>query len=219
MRRCSETMEAEMTHAEQVFLQKIIREENYSGAHLEIGTAAGGTLCKMMRCFEEQTRPKFVVVDRMTYFPDQLEIVKENLAENELTEQGVEFRTKTSSEAFQVAVKQNDQFDFILIDASHKILGVMSDLRWTRLLNVGGIVCFHDYSDKFPGVKLSVDRFLLHHKNYERVGLADTLLAIKKKSTCASPEVSMLDSAYSVAMYLPLEIQRKVNKWKKSKAA
>ncbi|MBL4885252.1 MAG: class I SAM-dependent methyltransferase [Planctomycetaceae bacterium] len=219
MRRCSQTLEAEMTPSEQIFLQQIIQEENYSGTHLEIGTAAGGTLCKMMGCFDNQSRPKFVVVDRMTYFPNQLDIVKENLATNGLSEQGLEFRTTTSSDAFQIAVEQEDQFDFMLIDASHKILAVMADLRWTRLLNVGGIVCFHDYADKFPGVKLSIDRFLSQHKNYERVGLADTLLAIRKTAPCASPEVSIMDSAYSVMMYLPLEVQRKIGKWKKRKAA
>lgn len=219
MRRCSETLEAEMTPAEQKFLQNIIRKKNFSGPHLEIGTAAGGTLCKMMKCFDDQTRPKFVVVDRMTYFPNQLTIVKENLSQNGLPEKGVEFRTTTSAEAFAQAEKQDDRFDFILIDASHKILAVMADLRWLRLLNVGGIACFHDYAERFPGVKLSIDRFLSRYKNYEKIGLADTLLAIRKTASCESPEVSPLDRVYSMMMYLPLEVQRKINKAKKQKAA
>lgn len=219
MRRCSETLEAEMTPAEQELLQNIIRKENFAGTHLEIGTAAGGTLCKMMNCFDDQTRPKFVVVDRMTYFPDQIDIVKENLSEHGLSQQGVEFRTTTSSDAFRLAVEQEDQFDFMLIDASHKILAVMSDLRWTRLLSVGGVVCFHDYADKFPGVKLSIDRFLSRYKNYEQIALADTLLAIRKTAPCETLEVSAMDSAYSAMMYLPLEIQRKINKWNKRKSA
>ncbi len=219
MRQCSKTLEAEMTPAEQNFLQKIICEKNFSGSHLEIGTAAGGTLCKMMKCFREQTRPKFVVVDRMSYFPNQLSIVRENLSNNGLSENGVDFRTTTSSEAFQQAVKQNDQFDFMLIDASHKILSVMADLRWLRLLNVGGVACFHDYADKFPGVKLSIDRFLSRYRNYEKIGLTDTLLAIQKKAPCESLEVSALDRAYSAIMFIPLEVQRKINKSKKQKAA
>ena len=219
MRRCSETLEAEMTPAEQQLLQDLIRKENFSGPHLEIGTAAGGTLCKMMKCFEEQTRPKFVVVDRMTYFPDQLNIVKENLASNGLSEKGVDFRTTTSAEAFALAEKQDDHFDFMLVDASHKILAVMADLRWMRMLNVGGIACFHDYADKFPGVKLSIDRFLSRYKNYEIIDLADTLLAIRKTAPCEALEVSTLDRAYSVMMYLPLEVRRKINKSKKQKAA
>ncbi len=219
MRRCSETLEAEMTAAEQRLLQNLIRQENFSGPHLEIGTAAGGTLCKMMQCFNEQTRPKFVVVDRMTYFPDQLKIVKRNLAENGLSEKGVDFRTTTSAEAFVTAQKQDEHFDFILVDASHKILAMMADLRWLRLLNVGGIACFHDYSDKFPGVKLSIDRFLSRYKNYEIINLADTLLAVRKTAPCETQEVSPLDRAYSVMMYLPLEVQRKLNKSKKQKVA
>ncbi len=95
----------------------------------------------------------------------------------------------------------------------------MADLRWMRLLNVGGIACFHDYADKFPGVKLSIDRFLSRYKNYEKIELADTLLAIRKTAPCETLEVSTLDRAYSVMMYLPLEVRRKINKSKKQKAA
>ncbi|HBN74302.1 MAG TPA: hypothetical protein DD473_00460 [Planctomycetaceae bacterium] len=214
MRACSETLEAEMTIAEQEFLQGLIREENFSGSHLEIGTAAGGTLCRMMSCFNDDSRPKFVVVDRMTYFPKQNEIVAENLRQHGLSPEAVDFRTATSSEAFKIAEQKEDRFDFMLVDASHKILAVMSDLRWTRLLNVGGIACFHDYADKFPGVKLSIDRFLKQHPNYEVIGQADSLLAIRKTGPCAQGEVSMMDSAYSVIMHFPLVVDRKINKWK-----
>jgi predicted O-methyltransferase YrrM len=216
-RACAETLDAEMTFPEQEFLQKLILHENSPGAHLEIGTAAGGTLCRMMKCFSDETRPPFVVVDRMTYFPDQQQTVIENLKRNGLSANQVDFRTTTSSTAFRRANRRKESFDFMLIDASHKILAVMADLRWTRLLNVGGVVCFHDYSDKFPGVKLAVDRFLKHHPNYEPVGLVESLLALRKAAPCPSKEVSLFDSVYSVMMYLPLEVDRKINKWKTSK--
>ncbi|MCA8988886.1 MAG: class I SAM-dependent methyltransferase [Planctomycetaceae bacterium] len=217
MRRCSETFEAEMTPAEQEFLQSLIRDRNFTGPHLEIGTAAGGTLCHMMTCFKDQTRPKFVVVDRMTYFPHQQETVQENLRRHGLDPRTVEFRTQTSAQAFRDAQQSKDQFDFMLIDASHKILAVMADLRWTRLLSVGGLCCFHDYSPRFPGVKLSIDRFLSQHDNYEIVDVVDTLLALRKTGVCSSGEVSLLDSAYSLAMYVPLEVDRKLAKWRNSK--
>lgn len=216
-RPCAETLEAEMTLPEQEFLQTLIRQEHFSGTHLEIGTAAGGTLCRMMNCFTDETRPRFVVVDRMTYFPDQQQTVIENLTRNGLSADQVDFRTTTSSEAFNQASRNRDNFDFILIDASHKILSVMADLRWTRLLNPGGIVCFHDYGEKFPGVKLAINRFLKHHSNYAPIGLADSLLALRKTAPCPSKEVSLLDSAYSVLMYLPLEVDRKISKWKSSR--
>lgn len=216
-RPCAKTLEAEMTVREQEFLQNLIQKEHFSGAHLEIGTAAGGTLCRMMNCFTDETRPPFVVVDRMTYFPDQYQTVIENLKRNGLPAGQVDFRTTTSSEAFSRASRNRDSFDFILIDASHKILSVMADLRWTRLLNAGGVVCFHDYDDKFPGVKLAIDRFLRHHSNYEPIGLADSLFALRKTTPGPRKEVSLFDSAYSVMMYLPLEVDRKISKWKSSR--
>ena len=58
-----------MTAEEHDFLFELIRDRQLTGQHLEVGTAAGGTLCAMMQCFAEQSRPPFVVVDRMTYFP------------------------------------------------------------------------------------------------------------------------------------------------------
>lgn len=216
-RSCALTLEAEMSPREQEFLQALIRQENFSGAHLEIGTAAGGTLCRMMRCFTDETRPQFVVVDRMSYFPNQQQTVIENLERNGLAAGQVEFRTATSSQAFRRASRNGDRFDFILIDASHKILAVTADLRWTRLLNPGGVVCFHDYCDRFPGVKLAIDRFLKHHTNYQPIGSAESLLALRKTAPCPWKEVSLFDGAYSVMMYLPLEVNRKINKWKTSK--
>jgi len=44
----------------------IIKREKFRGLHLEVGTAAGGMLCQMMLCFDDDQRPPFVAVDRMT---------------------------------------------------------------------------------------------------------------------------------------------------------
>ena len=150
MRNCATTLEAEMTTEEHDFLLELIRDRQFTGQHLEVGTAAGGTLCAMMKSFAEQSRPQFVVVDRMTYFPDQMETVRQNLQNHQLDPDTLDFRVATSAAAFAAAEKSGDRFDFILLDGNHKILAVMADLRWTRLLNPGGIICLHDYSHQFP---------------------------------------------------------------------
>lgn len=219
MRRCATSLEGEMTKAEHAFLFGILRREKFEGPHLEIGTAAGGTLCAMMRCFEDATRPQFVVVDRMTYFPNQMEAVELNLRRHGLDPAKVDFRIATSTAAFLDATERGDTFDFILLDGGHKILNVMADLRWTRLLNVGGMICLHDYVPKFPGVKLSVDRFLEGHSHFQIVGQADSLIALQKVSAGARPEVSRLDRAYALAMHLPLLTRRKLDKWRSKRAA
>lgn len=217
MRRCATTLEGDMTVDEHEFLLRVLRDGHFEGAHLEIGTAAGGTLCSMMRAFEDDVRPPFVVVDRMTYFPNQLATVRQNLTDQGLNPDTVDLRVATSNDAFRRAMAGREEFDFMLIDATHKIFSVMADLRWTRLISVGGVLCLHDYCKKFPGVRLAVDWFLRHHVNYEVIGQTGTLIAIRKTSAAKRREVGPLDRAYSVSMYLPLQIQRKANKWKTAK--
>ncbi|MCE9554296.1 MAG: class I SAM-dependent methyltransferase [Planctomycetes bacterium] len=219
MRKCATSLEGEMTKAEHEFLLGLLRREKFEGAHLEVGTAAGGTLCVMMRAFDDATRPQFVVVDRMTYFPNQMEAVDINLRRHNLDPAKVDFRVAMSTTAFREATERGDTFDFILLDGGHKILNVMADLRWTRLLNVGGMICLHDCVPKFPGVKLSVDRFLAGHPHFQIVGQADSLIALQKVSAATRPEVSRLDRAYALAMHLPLLTRRKLDKWRSKRAA
>jgi predicted O-methyltransferase YrrM len=219
MRRCETTLEAEMTPTESAFLRELLTTERRSGPHLEIGTAAGGTLCHMMACFPNTSRPPFVVVDRMTYFPQQAETVRNNLNRHGLPADTVDFRIAASDQAFQEAARRGDRFDFMLIDACHKIRAVTSDLKWTRLLNVNGLVCLHDYTPKFPGVMFAVDRFLSRNSNYEVVGRGDSLLAIRKRAASSRREVSLSDSAYGLIMSLPLAMERKIRKWNLRKSA
>lgn len=219
MRRCETTLEAEMTPAESAFLRELLTAERRSGPHLEVGTAAGGTLCHMMACYPNTSRPRFVVVDSMRYFPQQAEIVRNNLSQHGLPADTVDFRISASDYAFQEATRRGDKFDFILIDACHKIRAVTSDLKWTRLLNVDGLVCLHDYTPKFPGVMLAVDRFLARNANYEIAGQAESLLAIRKTAESNRPEVSLTDSAYGLVMSLPLAMERKLRKWNQRKSA
>lgn len=209
MRRCATTLEAEMSTEEHQLLVDVLRSDHGSGTHLEIGTAAGGTLCEMLAAFEARPRPPFAVVDSMQYFPDQLETVKRNLAGHGFNPQTIDFRVATSEAAFSQAEAAGDTFDFILIDGCHKIRAVMSDLKWTRLVNVGGIICLHDYSPRFPGVTKAVDRFLSRNPNYERIGLAGSLLALRKTAMASRPEVSRADELYALAWYLPLQLRKK----------
>jgi predicted O-methyltransferase YrrM len=209
MRRCATTLEAEMTGDEHRLLLETLRSLGRRGRHLEIGTAAGGTLCAMLGAFADGQPPPFVVVDPMQYFPDQLATVQRNLSDHGLDPSAVDFRLGTSAELLPAATSADDAFDFILIDGCHKIRSVMTDLKWTRLLNVGGVVCFHDYTPKHRGVWLAVNRFLATHRNYEVIGQADTLLVVRKTAPSARPEVSLADEWYAQAWYLPLQLERK----------
>jgi len=180
MRECAETMEPEMTLDEQSLLQRLITENQFPGLHLEVGTAAGGSLCLMLKCLSTPKKQNFVVVDRMRYFPDQHQCVINNLNKNGLEPDSVRFITASSRDAYSLAKREGFTFDFALIDAGHKALSVLLDSRWASLLNTNGIICFHDYAPRCPGVMWAVDKFLSRNKNYTILEKSDSLISIKK---------------------------------------
>jgi predicted O-methyltransferase YrrM len=213
-RRCATTLKPEMTDEELSGLKGWIQEASLEGRHLEIGTAAGGTLCFMMNSFEGDARPAFAVVDTMAYFDGQLDIVKSNLTQNGLDARQVDFRIMSSDAAFAISEAEGERFDFILVDASHKIRHVMADLRWLRLLNVGGLACFHDYAARFKGVCWPIDRFLQRSSQFSRVGLAGSLLCIRRDTTSARPEVTSCDRIWALLwspiLQLDLSLQKRL---------
>lgn len=212
MRASATTLEAEMTPEESQALEQLLRTEQLKGAHLEIGTAAGGTLRAMMSLYPEAKRPKFVVVDTMKYFPAQKEIVETNLRSASIDPAVVDFRVGDSWSEFRKAEAAGEQFDFMLIDASHKLNHVTRDLSWTRMLRPGGYVCMHDYADAFPGVKQAADRFISRHKNYSREKLAGSLLILRKKAASSSTEVSAWDRLAAEFQNLFNQLSRSIRK-------
>ena len=68
---------------------------------------------------------------------NQLDIIKSNSL-NGLDAASVDFRIISSAEAFRKAEERDEQFKFILVDASHKIRHVMADLRWLRVWKWAG---------------------------------------------------------------------------------
>mgnify|MGYP001811996414 FL=1 len=130
---------AEMAPEQIAYLEALIAAEDFPGAHLEIGTAAGVTLAAMAGAMPSPHDPAFVVVDNMRYFPDQMGVIRANLERAGVDPESVEFRVGDSRSLFRQAERAGDAFDFILIDASHRIRNVTADLRWTRLLRDGGV--------------------------------------------------------------------------------
>jgi predicted O-methyltransferase YrrM len=216
MPRCATTLEAEMTPAEHALLLDTLRSSGRTGRHLEIGTAAGGTLCAMLGAFGDGQRPPFAVVDPMKYFANQLDAVRKNLRDHGFDPAAIDFRVATSQIAFLDADTRRESFDFMLIDGCHKIRSVMTDLKWTRLLSVGGVACFHDFTPKHRGVWLAVNRFLAKHPNYRIAAQADSLLVVRKTAASSAPEITPADEFYALAWYLPLQLERKWQRLRKA---
>jgi len=185
-------IEAECTEAEITALVGAMSERKLTRAHLEIGTAAGGTLKRMLLAYPSTERPKFVVVDPLTYFPKQREAIEANLASAGIDPRSVEFRVETSAKALKKALRAQEGFDFILIDGNHSLRPVTEDLRWTRLLVPGGFVCLHDYVHLdhvvIPGVKIALDRFLARHANYRLQEVVGGM-AVVQKLDWGEPEI------------------------------
>jgi hypothetical protein len=177
----------------------LLRAADLKGPHLEIGTAAGKTLQAMMLVYNEGWRPPFVVVDPFTYFPGQLDHVRDNLRSAGIDPSTVDFRVGTSWGLVTEALASNESYSFIFIDAVHSVLEVTQDLRWTRMLEPGGYVCIHDYKPKFPGVKWAVRWFLWRNRNYRMIGLAGSLAVLHKSGVSTVRESGALDLAAAQA--------------------
>jgi hypothetical protein len=207
-----------MNKEELDLLLNVISKYNGKKAHVEIGTAAGGTLWRMMNCFGRKNHPPFLVVDPMGYFLNQLETVRNNLTANNANLEKVEFRQIPSSEALIQARKSDEKFSFILIDGRHKIRYVMEDLMWGELIEAGGLLCLHDYTEAFPGVMKSVNWFIKNNPHYTVEAQAGSLLVLRKDKESDSPEVGTFGIFYAWcwAPYLQIlpSILKRVNKYK-----
>lgn len=212
MRESATTLASEVSGNELSALLSVLRSSALTGPHLEIGTAAGGTLKELILSYPEGKRPRFVVVDPMSYFPDQMAIVRRNLSSAGIDPDAIEFRVGKSWPMFQSAERKGERFSFIFIDGSHKIHHVTEDLAWTRLLEVGGIVCFHDYADKFPGVMNAVDRFLRRYPEYRILTRIESLLVVQKNAAGSRREISAWDRVRARLMNIRHQLDESLRK-------
>lgn len=185
------TMESELTAPELGEVLKQIRQQAALKRILEVGSAAGGTLCEMIRVVDHEFEPNRVevcVVDTFEYFKDHEVIWRENLTRCGIDPDRVRLWKGKSNEVR--AGKQKElpcpYFSFILIDAGHKLKDVVRDTRWLEFLEVGGVAAFHDYSERFPGVCRAVDIFLARNPGFKMESRQGTLIVIRKTRAGAS---------------------------------
>lgn len=219
MRACAETLEPETSPAELAALTDLLKGAGLDGRHLEIGTAAGGTLRELLASYPADRRPPFVVIDPMSYFPDQLGTVRRNLAERGVDPDGVEFRVGFSQDEFPKAAARGERFQFVFIDGDHSATGVMRDMMWARLLEVGGYLCLHDVGPRSPDVLWVVARFLRKYPNYEKVAHVGTMLALRKRAPSAEPEISGLDRLLAHPVKMGIKWRRSLRRRLGNRAA
>lgn len=213
VRQSSITLESECSVAEQQALTDQLKNANYTGAHLEIGTAAGGTLKQLMGVYPDAaTRPEFYVVDPLTYFPDQLEKVRTNLKNSDIDPDSVTFWVGKTPDHLSKAMGAGHMFDFVFIDGDHRAYHVTVDLQWADLVNVGGTICLHDRQPKFPGVGWAIDRFLDKNPNFKFVSQTDSLVILEKTADAPGTAVSSSDLAVAWWIQKKLKYARSIRK-------
>ncbi len=209
-RPCATQLTSEMTQQELDALRSIVGSRKRPGRHLEIGTAAGGTLCEMMLAATHQ--PGFVVIDTMNCFANQRQIVEQNLASHGLQTGQVEFREMRSWDAFHRSRQTLEAFDFVLINGMHKFRYVMQDLHWAALLNPNGILALHDYTPRLRSVKWAADYFLANNRNYHRLELAGSLLLMEKTAPDGPRGPNLLPDSVASFMHPLFQFENSVRK-------
>lgn len=214
MRKCASTLESEMSTNETDSLIEALARSEFTGTHLEIGTAAGGTLCKIVKHYLMRSSkvPKFLVIDSFKYFPDQFELVKRNLKQNGIDESLISFHKANSYDVFNESDTNGLELDFILIDANHKLKYVIADLRFTRFLRSGGILCVHDYSLKHRGVYIACNHFMKKYENYSLISKVGSLLILKKERESKSLEISLFTLLMANVLNIFLQFRNSIQK-------
>jgi len=207
-----------MTDAEVYSIKNAIKDSKLTGLHIEIGTAAGGTLCEILKCYQNELKvvpPQFIIIDPLTYFNDQYEKICLNLKNNGLSKNNITFEKNKSSVAFRNLSAHAGEIDFILIDGNHKINHFVGDLRFSRYLKAGGLLLIHDYSNGFTGIHSATNIFLNRYRNYEVLSYVDSLIILRKKTVTNTQEVSVIDQFMSglvnIFQQVKLSLHKRVN--------
>ena len=194
VRESSVYLASECSPAERRLLTRLLSDNSLVDRHLEIGTAAGGTLKELIGAYAARPqRPTFVVIDPLTYFENQLEKICQNLSSAGIAPESVLFWKGTSQDFLGRERSADGRFDFVFIDGDHRHFPVMLDLQWADLLNVGGFICLHDRREKFPGVGWAIDRFLGACPEFVFVEQVDSLVVLRKVRDRQAPCVTAAD--------------------------
>ena len=212
MRAFAETFESELGLDALEALKRTIRTSDLKGLHVEIGTAAGGTIREIISSYEDELDcPDFLVVDPMNYFPNQLETVRKNLSGLHAAGK-VQFIVETGGRAYKLFQKDSRAISFLLIDGSHKVKYVCQDAQWINHVEVGGLVCFDDFDCGFIGVDWVVKRYVLPTGCFEHLGYHGRLLLLRRIKAGRTPVVSAFDLALSHVLHPIFQLRTSILK-------
>ncbi len=145
----------------------------YLGAHLpvggdvvEIGSHRGKSICCIgagVRHAGNDTARLFAVdlwtTGQGRTFEHYSSTETWEIFQRQLTEMGLAERVKAVvSPSVEASKRRKRPIHLLFIDASHKYKDVLADFRaWGKFVPAGGVIAFHDYTERFPGVQRVVD--------------------------------------------------------------
>ena len=206
------TLEPECTAEERALLMETLKNSAFSGAHLEIGTAAGGTLKEMMGQYAPDARPDFFVIDPLTYYPDQENIITRNLISAGIDPNLVTFWKGVTQDFIDPARASGQMFDFVFIDGDHRHYYVTVDLQWADCVTKGGVIALHDHGAAFPGVGWAIDTFLAHNSDFKIEARAGSLTILRRIAVTKRPAVTAADLRHARRVHLMFRWKRSLKK-------
>lgn len=214
MRISAWTLGPEMRAEELEFLRGLIAKERPRGICLEVGTAAGGTLCEMLGWLGRRRRGRFVVVDSMGYFPNQAAVFWDNLRRHGFGRSTVDLRVKTSAAALTESEGRGERFGLILVDGDHSRRAASIDMAWAKLLAEGGLLLVHDDAPGFPGVRFAVDVYVRSDPSFQLLGTRGSLSAFKRTRVATGGEARRAAAwLASIPKYLFNVARKSENRW------
>lgn len=79
-------------------------------------------------------------------------------------------RLDTKAAAAHLLETRGRTFDMIFLDADHRYEAIRADIEaFTPLLVRGGLLCGHDYSERWPGVVQAVDELVPQREVYSSI--------------------------------------------------
>jgi len=138
---------------------------------VEIGTGKGTSLVRILYGLSLHEDVRVWTIDLL-----EQEEAREALIESQVPNWRYTFLVGDSAE---IGGEDWGPLDMIFVDGSHSYEGVKADVAaWERHLTPEGVMAFHDYKNRKHRVTKAVDETMV---GWERVGLAGTLVAYKKK--------------------------------------
>jgi len=146
----------------------LAREIPEAGTYLELGSKKGGSLRCVLRASQSVNRKIKLVAIECEPISRLLKFCNEN---------GVRLVEDYSQNCADEI--ENESIDMLFIDDEHIYDQVISDLHnyWPKI-KVGGVVCGHDYEERFPGVSKAVYEFF--GSNYEILPHSSIFASLKE---------------------------------------